>query len=376
VVHDRLAERALLRESVERFVSRSYDIEGRNALVRGTPGYSTANWSTFAELGWLAILIPEELGGIGASFSDAALLVESFGSGLLLEPFTSTVVLSGGLLAAGAELPAAATALEAIGEGTAHIATAYREDGDGGDVRTIATRLHREAGRPVLSGTKIGVPFAEAAAGFIVSARDERDGVALVLVPRESPNLSITESVAVDGSRSARVTFDRVPAGADAVLPLADSAHVLERALDQAEAALCAEAVGVMSRAYRDAAAHVRERVQFGRPIAAFQVVRHRIADMFVELELARAAAALAVEAIDSGGAGSSRTVSLAKVQILRSGRFVCDAAVQLHGAIGIASEAAAAHALARLTGIGATFGDLVFHRTRYLTTAREGTTP
>ncbi len=132
-------ERALLRESVERFVSRSYDIEGRNALVRGTPGYSTAHWATFAELGWLAILIPESLGGIGAPFADALPLLEAFGGGLLLEPFTPAVVLSGTLLADAAASPAAAAALEALGEGRAQIATAYRDDG---------TRLVRVERRP------------------------------------------------------------------------------------------------------------------------------------------------------------------------------------------------------------------------------------
>jgi alkylation response protein AidB-like acyl-CoA dehydrogenase len=373
VVHDRLAERALLRESAERFVSRSYDIAGRNALAAGTPGFSPAHWATFAELGWLAMLIPEELGGIGAPFSDAAVLLETFGSGLLLEPFTSTVVLSGALLVAGATSTAAAAALEALGEGTAHIATAYREDGGGSDPRAIATRLEPDAAGATLRGTKIGVPFAASADQLIVSARDPHGVPALVLLPRDRPGVHVAETVAIDGTRSARVTFADVPVAGAAVLPLHDPLDALERALDQADAALCAEAVGVMSRAYRDAAAYVRERMQFGRPIATFQVVRHRIADMFVECELARAAAACAAAAIEADGDTRSRDVSMAKVQVLRSGRAVCDRAVQLHGAIGIAAEAASAHALARITGIGATFGDLIFHRNRYVAT-REGT--
>ena len=354
-------ERALLRESVERFVSRSYDIEGRNALVRGTPGYSTVHWATFAELGWLAILIPESLGGIGAPFADAAQLLEAFGYGLLLEPFASTVVLSGTLLADGAASPAAAAALEALGEGRAQIATAYRGD---------ATRLARVDGGLAIDGMKSGVPFAASADKFIVSVRDERDAQALVLVDRDVPGITVDERVATDGSRAARVGFSRVRVTDDALLPLGDAAG----SLDRADAALCCEAVGVMARAYRDAAAHVRERVQFGKPIATFQVVRHRIADMFVELELARAAAAFAAAAIDDEGE-RARRVSMAKIQIIRSGRFVCENAVQLHGAIGIAAEHASAHALARITGIASTFGDLIFHRRRYLRTTPEGTT-
>jgi alkylation response protein AidB-like acyl-CoA dehydrogenase len=367
VVHDRLEERALLRESVEKFVSRSYGIEERNALARSSPGFSTSHWSTFAELGWLMILTPEELGGIGSPFSDAALLIEAFGTGLLLEPFTSRVVLSGTLLAAGAATPPAAAALEALGEGS-HVATAYREDGD-------ATRVHRDGDGLVLSGTKIGVPFASSAASFVVSAHDERDRLALVLVLVDATagGISIDEHVAVDGTRAAAVTFTGVRLAPDAVLPIGDAEAALERALDRADAALCAEATGVMTRAYTDAAAYVRERQQFGRPIATFQVVRHRIVDMFVELELARAAAALAAEAIDRDDATRAQTVSMAKLQIVRSGRFVCDNAVQLHGAIGIAAEAAPSHALARITTIAATFGDIIYHRDRYLAT-REGT--
>jgi alkylation response protein AidB-like acyl-CoA dehydrogenase len=372
LVHDRLAERALLRESAERFVSRSYDIDGRNALVQGTPGFSTAHWATFAELGWLMIRIPEELGGIGAPFADAAVLLEAFGAGLLLEPFTSTVLLSGALLADGGASPVAAALLEALGEGGARVATAYRER-DAGDVRAPATLITAHGDEFMLEGTKIAVPFAASADAFVVSARDDRGSLALVIAPRDRPGVSVMEDVAIDGSRSATVTFSGVHVARAARLPLDDPAAALERALDQADAALCAEAVGVMSRAYGDAAAHVRERLQFGRPIATFQTVRHRIADMYVERELARAAATLAADAIDRDGADRARCVSMAKLQVVRSGRFVCENAVQLHGAIGIAAEAAPAHALARITRIGATFGDIVFHRNRYLAT-REGT--
>jgi alkylation response protein AidB-like acyl-CoA dehydrogenase len=359
VVHDRLAERALLRESAERFVSRSYGIEERNALVARAPGYSTSHWATFADLGWLAIRIPENLGGIGAPFADAAVLLEAFGYGLLLEPFTPACLHAGALLAdAAAESPAAAALLEALAAGSATVSIA---DGEGdGDPASPATRVARSGDALRLDGTKIAVPYASAAASLIVSASGADGTLTLVLVARHAPGVRVDETVALDGSRSASVTFSGVRIAARG------------RALDQADAALCAEAVGVMSRAYRDAAAHVQARVQFGRPVAAFQTVRHRIADMYVELELARAAAALAAEAIDRDDADRERSVSMAKLQIVRSGRFVCENAVQLHGAIGIASEAAPAHALARITGIGATYGDVTFHRNRYLAT-REG---
>ena len=234
MVHDRLAERALLRESAERFVSRSYDIEGRNALAQGTPGFSTAHWATFAELGWLMIRIPEELGGIGAPFADAAVLLEAFGAGLLLEPFTSTVLLSGALLAEGGASPVAAALLEALGEGGARVATAYRERGDAGDVRAPATHITVHGDELTLDGTKIAVPFAASADAFIVSARDEGGALALVVAMRDRPGVSVVEDVALDGSRSASVTFCDVRVARAARLPLEDAAAALERALDQA----------------------------------------------------------------------------------------------------------------------------------------------
>ncbi len=335
--------------------------------MRGTPGYSATHWATFAELGWLAILTPERLGGIGAPFADAATLLEAFGNGLLLEPFTSTVVLSGTLLADGAASPAAAAALQALGEGRVLIATAYR-DGE-------ARLLHVDGGL-VIDGIATGVPFAASAGRLIAFTRDERDAPALMLIDRNATGITVDERVAVDGSRAARVRFERVRVTDAARLPIGDVPAALERALDRANAALCSEAVGVMTRAYRDAVAHVRERMQFGKPIATFQVVRHRIADMFVELELARTAAEFAAAAIDAEDAGRARRVSMAKIQIVRSGRFVCENAVQLHGAIGIAAEHASAHALARITGIASTFGDLIFHRRRYLDSNPEGMIP
>jgi alkylation response protein AidB-like acyl-CoA dehydrogenase len=352
----------LLRESAERFVARSYDVEGRNALARSAPGFNVAHWATYAELGWLMMLVPEDLGGLGASFGDAAVLLEAFGYGLQLEPFAAHVVLPGALLCAAAAEPAAASALEAMADGTAHVAVAYRD----------ADAVVRVRGR-VLEGVKTGVPFAAGATTLLVTARDELDELAIVLVDAASPDIVVEEHLAIDGTRAAAVRFNG--AAVTARLPLADPAAALERALDQADAALGAEAVGIMARAYHDSAAHVRQRLQFGRPIATFQTVRHRIVDMFVELELARAAAAIAAEAIERDGADRAHAVSLAKLQVARSGRFVCENAVQLHGAIGIAAEAAVSHALARITNIAATFGDTAFHRTRYLST-REGTLP
>ena len=352
-------------------MSRSYGIEERNALAASSPGYSARHWATFANLGWLAIRIPEHLGGIGAPFADAAVLLEVFGYGLLLEPFTPVGLLSGALLAdAAPDSPNAATLLDALVGGSALVATADRERI--GDPASAPTRVTGSNAALRLDGTKIGVPFAAAAASFVVSAGAADGRPMLVLVARHAPGVSVDETVAIDGSRTACVTFSGVRIAAADVLPIADPRAALERALDQADAALCAEAVGVMLRTYRDAIAHVQARLQFGHPIATFQTVRHRIADMYVELELARAAAAVAAEAIDRDAADRGRDVSMAKLQIVRSGRFVCENAVQLHGAIGIASEAAPAHALARITGIGATFGDVHFHRNRYIA-AREG---
>jgi len=363
-------ERALLRESADRFVARSYAIDERTAVARTDPGYRRDHWATFAELGWLAIVAPEAQGGIGAPLADAGALIEPFGAGLLLEPFVDEVVYAGALLAA-AQDARAARALTASIEGTQHVAAATREPGDAFDPHRIATCVTLRDARLVLDGHKIDVAFGASAGAFVVSARDERGELRLVLVDASAPGITVDERIAADGTRRAGVSFARVPLAADALLDVADAAVALRRAADRARAAACAEATGVIRRAYRETVAFVNERTQFGKPIAAFQVVRHRIADMYVEAELAAAAAQLALAAADDDGPDRARRVSLAAYQVARSGRAVCEAAVQLHGAMGIAAESAVAHALARATQLAVAYGDPTYHLHRYL--ASEG---
>ncbi len=352
-------ERALLRESAVRFVART------------EPGYRPDAWSTFAELGWLAIVAPDAAGGIGATLADAGALIEPFGAGLLVTPFVDEVVYAGALLAAARDALAART-LAATIDGSRHVAAATREHDDAFDPLHVRTRIVSGDGGLALEGTKTDVAFAGGAGAFVVSARDERDDLRLVLVDASAPGVAIAERVDVDGGRRAVVTFARAPLAADAVLDVPDPIATLQRARDRASAATCAEAVGVIRRAYRETAAFVNAREQFGKPIAAFQVVRHRIADMYVEAELAAAAAEIALAAADADGPDPARRVSLAAFQVARSGRAVCEAAVQLHGAMGIAAESVVSHALARMTMLAVTHGDPTFHLQRYIAT--EGT--
>jgi alkylation response protein AidB-like acyl-CoA dehydrogenase len=363
-------ERALLRESADRFVARSYAIDERTAVARTDPGYRRDHWATFADLGWLAIVAPEAHGGIGATLADAGALIEPFGNGLLLEPFVDEVVYAGALLAAASDA-VAARALTAAVEGTLHVAAATRERGDAFDPQRIATRVTSRDGGLVLEGSKIDVAFGASAGAFVVSAHDDRGDLRLVLVDASASGITVDERIAADGTRRAGVTFARVPLSGDALLDVADPAATLLRAADRARAAACAEATGVIRRALRETAAFVNERVQFGQPIAAFQVVRHRIADMYIEAELASAAAQLALAAADDDGPDRAQRVSLAAYQVARSGRAVCEAAVQLHGAMGIAAESAVAHALARVTVLAVAYGDPTYHLQRYLAPER-----
>jgi alkylation response protein AidB-like acyl-CoA dehydrogenase len=366
VVHDQVdSVSELLRDSVERFVARSYGIEERTDIARTDPGFSTANWETFAELGWLGVLAPERAGGIEGRVVDAALLAEAFGRGLLLEPFVANVAGAGTLLAAATD-PRAASILEEMVAGTRFVVPALRETATGFALDAPGTTY---AGG-LLNGEKVAVPFAASTDAFVVSAR-AADGLALVLVERTADGVAIEERVRADGTRDARIVFSDVRAS-DA-LSIADPAGALAASADASEAVVCAEAVGVMTRAFDETARHVRDRVQFGRPIATFQSVRHRVVDMFVELELARAAARDAARAVDEGAGDRTARVAAAKIQIIRSGRYIGETAVQLHGAMGTTAEHAAGNALARIIVIAATFGDLTHHLHRYLDATREG---
>ncbi|MFO0990004.1 MAG: acyl-CoA dehydrogenase family protein [Alphaproteobacteria bacterium] len=362
-------EQKLLADSVARFVAKDYPFESRRKLMAGDEGWSRDTWKAFAELGWLAAPFGEEQGGLGGGPVEAAIVMEGFGKGLVLEPYLPTVVLGGSLLAAGGRRDLVA----ALAEGGLQLALAWVEPKARFDLARVETRAARTNGGFSLSGRK-GVAFNAASADWIVvPARtaggfDDKQGITLFLVPKGAKGLTLRPYRTVDGQRAAEVTLENVTLGPDAVLGEVDWGHpLLEAAIDRGIAAVCAEAAGIMAHMVATTRDYLKTRKQFGVPLASFQVLQHRSVDMYVLSEQAASMAWRAAVLADAREpADRARAVSAAKAWIGKAGRKVGQEAIQMHGGMGMTDEMPISHYFKRLTMIDTLFGDQRFHRRRF----------
>ncbi len=364
-------EQKLLADSVARFVTRDYPFEARRKLMAGDEGWSRDTWKTFAELGWLAAPFTEAQGGLGGGPVEAAIVMEGFGKGLVLEPYLPTVVLGGGLLAAGGRRDL----LAALTEGNLQVSLAWIEPKARFDLGHVETRAARTNGGFSLSGQK-GVAFNAGAADWIVvpartagGVKDAR-GITLFLVPKGAKGLTLRPYRTVDGMRAAEVTLENVALGSDAVLGEVDWGHpLLEGAIDRGIAAVCAEAAGIMAHIVAATRDYLKTRKQFGVPLASFQVLQHRSVDMYVLSEQASSMAYRAAVLADAREpAERQRAASAAKAWIGKAGRKVGQEAIQMHGGMGMTDEMPVSHYFKRLTMIDTLFGDHRFHRRRFAT--------
>ena len=366
-------EQRLLKDSAERFVRETCPLDRRRALVSGDPGYSEESWRRMAELGWLGVTVPEACGGIGGGPVETMVLMEAFGAGLVVEPFFPSVVLGGSLVAmAGSEAQQQAV-LPALVAGELKLAFAWVEAQSGYDLFDVETRAERRDGGYVLNGAKGVVLGAPTAGRLIVSARTagasrDRDGIGLFLVDRGARGVKLRGYRTVDGLRAAEVAFENVAVGGGAVLGDPQGAlPVIEAVADRAVAALCAEAVGVMDAVVRDTTEYLKTRKQFGRPIGAFQVLQHQLADMLMASEEARSMTYVATLRLDERDPGlRAKAVSGAKYLVGRHGRMIGQRAIQLHGGMGMTEEMRVGHYFKRLTMIDVMFGDDACHLKRY----------
>ena len=359
-------EQRLLKDSVERLVADQYDFEQRKKYMAEPDGFSASLWSQYAELGLLALPFEESLGGFGGGAVEMMIVMEAFGRGLILEPFFATVVLGGGLVnRAGSEAQRAAM-IPQIAQGKLKLAFAHIERHSRWNLADVATTAREQDGGWVLDGAKGVVLHGDLANKLLVTARvsggqRDRDGIGLFLVDGGAQGVSRRGYPTQDGLRAAEVTLSGAraePLGEPgAALP------VVERVVDSAIAALCAEAVGVMAAMQETTLEYLKTRQQFGRPIGDFQALQHRAVDMFTAVEQARSMALLAtVMAGEEDEAERRKSLSAAKVQIGRSGRHVGQEAIQLHGGIGVTMEYKVGHYFKRMTMIDQMFGDADHH--------------
>jgi alkylation response protein AidB-like acyl-CoA dehydrogenase len=292
---------------------------------------------------------------------------EAFGRGLVLEPYFATVILGGGLLRRAGSAAQRGALVPQIAAGKLKLAFAHVERQSRYDLADVTTTARKSGTAWVLDGAKSVVLHGDCADKFLVTARvagarRDRDGVGLFLVDAASPGLTRRGYPTQDGLRAAEVTIAGVRVGpadvlGESVLP------AIEHAVDEAIAALCAEAVGIMQAMHEATLEYLKTRKQFGRPIGSFQVLQHRSVDMLVALEQARSMALLATVMADEKDVRERRAaISAAKVQIGRSGRLVGQQAIQLHGGIGMTMEAKVGHYFKRVTTIDTMFGDADYH--------------
>jgi pimeloyl-CoA dehydrogenase small subunit len=362
-------EQRLLRDSVERLLADRYGFEARQRFMKEPTGWSRELWHRYAELGLLGLPFGEKHGGVGGGPIETMIVMEAFGRALVLEPFFATVVLGGGLLRLGTDEAICADLIPKITTGDLLLAFAHAERQSRYDLADVATTARRHGAHYILDGAKSLVIHGDCADKLIVSVRlagerRDRDGIGLFVVDADAAGVSRRAYPTVDGLRAAEVALAAVRVGADRVLGEPGNAFpLIAQAVDAAIAALAAEAVGAMAAMHEITVEYLKTRKQFGVPIGNFQALQHRAAEMLIALEQARSMALFATMMADEPDATERRkAIAAAKVQIGRSGRFVGQQAIQLHGGIGMTMEYKVGHHFKRVTAIDALFGDADHH--------------
>ncbi|SCW60391.1 Acyl-CoA dehydrogenase [Sphingobium faniae] len=360
---------AMLLDSADRLLSENADVEYWRHQRGGALGFDEARWARFAELGWLALPVPEAAGGLDGSIEDIALLNIALGKALATEPYVSTVVLADHVLKQAADQLRAMELLGDIAGGTLRIALAHQENGAhplGVEARGTVARASGDG--YVLSGAKIMALDAPSAGQFIISARIEgEEGTGLFLVPADAAGLSIEPYALIDGTRAADLAFADVALPAGALLVGGNrGAAVLREAIDRASIALMAQAVGAMEAANKVCGAYVQERKQFGTAIGSFQAIQHIMADNFIAAHQARSMLYHALANADQDEATRSAALSAARLVIGEAGQVVSRNGIQVHGGYGLTDEYAIGHYFRRLMCIEKQYGDLIQHGERF----------
>ena len=373
-------EQRLLKESLERLTSDRYAFEQRKNYAQNADGWSRELWAQYAELGLLGLPFAEQHGGSAGGPVETMIVMEAFGRALTLEPYLATVVMGGGFLRHGGNAEQCSNLVPKIADGSLTIAFAHTERQSRYDLHDVETRAARDGSGWVIDGEKGVVLHGDTADRLIVTARigggrRDRDGIGVFLVDCKAAGVSRRGYPTQDGLRAAELSLANVKVGPEGVLGEPGSALALiERVADEAIAAMCAEAVGAMATMHELTVDYLKTRRQFGREIGSFQILQHRAVDMLIALEQARSMAMFATMMSTEEDVSERRNaVSAAKVQIGRSGKFIGQQAIQLHGGIGMTMEYKAGHYFKRVTMIDTMFGD-ADHQLRQL--ARGGVAP
>jgi pimeloyl-CoA dehydrogenase small subunit len=362
-------DQRLLVESVTRMLGDQYSFAQRKTYMDSPEGYSPAIWSQFAELGLLGLPFAEEYGGFGGGAQEVMLVMQAFGRVLVLEPYFPTVVLGGTAIQTAGNAAQKQTLLTAIAEGGLKLAFAHGERQARYDLSDVVTTAKRNGSGWVLDGSKTVVSHGETADKIIVSARTagdryDEDGITLFIVDATAQGVSRRGYRSRDDSRAADISLSNVTVGdADVLGEVGKGLPIIRRVIEAGIAATAAETVGAMEAMNEMTLEYSKTRVQFGNPISSYQVVQHRMADMFMAQEQGRSMAILATMSVDNPDETQrSRDFAMAKVGIGQAGRYVSQSAVQMHGGIGMTEEYAVGHYFRRCMVIERLFGDPAFY--------------
>ena len=365
-------EQRLLRDSLANFLGDAYGFAKRRDALRTEAGWRPEIWRAFAtDLGILGAALPEALGGLGGGPVDTMVIMEELGRALAVEPYLDTVVIAAGLLKR-FDTPAAKDAVERIIAGELIATLAWGEPAGRFNPADVSATARRDGTGWRLDGRKAVVASAPWASQLLVTARTsggprDAEGISLFLVDKVAAGVTTRDYPTVDGGRASEIAFDGVALGAEALLGDEGGAlPIVEQVMDEACAALCAEAIGVMSELHRQTIDYAKQRRQFGQAIGDFQVLQHRMVDMFGQYEQSVSMAYMATLKLDLPAAARAKAVSAAKVYVGRACTFLGQSAVQIHGGIGLTDELPLSHYFKRAAMIESALGSAEYHLRRY----------
>ena len=366
-------DQELLAQTARDFVRTNSPLSRLRALRDGQDmGFSPDLWQEMAQLGWAGILIPEEYDGAGLGLADLAVVLEAVGRNLAPEPFLSTVLLGGQLLADAGSPEQKQAWLSGVATGEKILALAYQEARSRYDLNRVSTRATAEGDAWRLLGEKIQVLDGQNADALIVSARTsgedtDPDGLTLFLLAPDTPGVALIPQTRVDGRAAALLNLDGVKVGAESIVgTVGQGFQTLSHIVDLATVGLCAEMLGGMSQIFEDTLDYLKTREQFGVVIGSFQALKHRAANVFMEIELCRSAVMAAANAADAGENDLALLVSLAKARCSDAFVLATNEGVQMHGGIGMTDEHDAGLYMKRARAAEMTFGDAAWHRDRW----------
>ena len=365
-------EQTLIQDQVDQFIQKEYDWERRQSLSNSELGYGDDNWKKFADLGWLGISVSEESGGFGGSAIESMLIMEAFGKGLVVEPFLETIIMAGAIIDDHGTEEQKNEILEPTISGKMQLALAYAEPQSRFNLEDVVTEAKADGDEYILNGYKSVVMNGPASNKLIISARTsgsqfDKSGISLFVVNSDTDGLNKTNYKTVDGRRASDITLENVKISKSNLIGEVDKGFdILDSAIDKSILAISAEAVGAMEVLYKTTVEYCKTREQFGTAIGKFQVLQHRMVDMFMEYEQCKSLLYMATMKFEEGSQDAKKAISGLKYQVGKAGKYIGQQAVQLHGGMGVTDELNVGHYFKRLTTVGTIFGNTDYHLKKY----------